>query len=70
MAASASAASAADDRRRNLSTAGEAPRRTGKSTVDADGTRVLISVGRAILARFMFIVHSLVTIWHTTTIER
>ncbi|KAK5978676.1 Transmembrane protein 26 [Trichostrongylus colubriformis] len=69
MAAGASAASAADDHRRNTSVV-DGPRRAVKSTVEADGTRVLISVGRAILARFMFIVHSLVTIWHTTTIEK
>ncbi|XGW19653.1 hypothetical protein V3C99_003468 [Haemonchus contortus] len=71
MATGASADSAnADDHRRNTAVAIDVPRRSGKSTVEADGTRVLISVGRAILARFMFIVHSLVTIWHTTTIEK
>ncbi|CAI4226677.1 unnamed protein product [Auanema sp. JU1783] len=36
--------------------------------VDVDGTRVLISVGRAILARLFFIVHSMFTIGQTVRI--
>uniref|UniRef100_A0A1I7WNI2 DUF805 domain-containing protein n=1 Tax=Heterorhabditis bacteriophora TaxID=37862 RepID=A0A1I7WNI2_HETBA len=37
--------------------------------VDVDGTHVLISIGRAILARILFIVHSMATIWQTVSIE-
>ncbi|ETN70084.1 hypothetical protein NECAME_01032 [Necator americanus] len=68
MAASASATP--ENRRRQHSlTDVEDQRRLAKTTVDVDGTHVLISVGRAILARLFFIVHSLTTIWHTVTIE-
>ncbi|KAL6728970.1 hypothetical protein Aduo_000068 [Ancylostoma duodenale] len=70
MAASASAATN-ENRRRHITTPPEEQRRlvNVKTSVDIDGTHVLISVGRAILARLLFIVHSLTTIWHTVSIE-
>ncbi|CAJ0592764.1 unnamed protein product [Cylicocyclus nassatus] len=69
MAASASATTPEGRRRRTTGDPEEQRLVTVKAPVDVDGTQVLISVGRAILARAFFIIHSLTTIWQTVTIE-
>ncbi|CAJ0916270.1 unnamed protein product, partial [Mesorhabditis belari] len=37
--------------------------------VDVDAGRVLVGIGRAVLARLIFIVHSVVTIWTTVHVQ-
>lgn len=34
-----------------------------------EGTMVLLNVGRALLARIIFIVHSIATIWQTAAVK-